>query len=81
MLILVVMIAALVYDKILGIRVVGLAEIGYGIYCIHTRNIPSGWRSMPPGGYLTGRAAIVAGAIDAREDVSLIRLPSPQRAT
>jgi len=56
------MIAAFIYDKILGIRVVGLAEIGYGIYFIHTKHIPYGWRGMPPSGYLTGWAAIVVGS-------------------
>ena len=59
----VVLVAALMYDTILGIRVLGLAEIGYGVYWIRSGKIPYGWRGMPPGGYLTGWAAVGVGAL------------------
>ena len=55
--------AALLFDTILGIRVLGLAEAAVGAYWIKVGKVPYGWRGFPASGYLTGWAALAAGAL------------------
>jgi hypothetical protein len=54
-----VLVAAMLYDTILGIRLLGLAEMG----CGSSGKIPYGWRGMPASGYLTGWAAVGVGVL------------------
>ena len=58
-----VLVAAMLYDTILGIRLLGFAEMGCGIYWIRSGKIPYGWRGMPASGYLTGWAAVGVGVL------------------
>jgi hypothetical protein len=55
--------AAFLFDTILGIRALGLAEAAVGVYWIRVGRVPYGWRGFPPSGYLTGWAALASGAI------------------
>ena len=56
-------VAAFLFDTILGIRTLGLAEAAIGAYWIKVGRVPYGWRGLPPSGYLTGWAALAVGAL------------------
>jgi hypothetical protein len=55
-------VAAFVFDRLVGIRALGLAEAAVGAYWIKVGRVPYGWRGFPPSGYLTGWAAAGIGA-------------------
>jgi hypothetical protein len=55
--------AVFLFDTVLGIRALGLAEVAVGVYWIKAGRVPYGWRGSPPSGYLTGRAALAVSAL------------------
>ena len=58
-----VVVVALIYNTILGIRFIGIAAVIQGGYIIRTGKISYGWRGMPPSGYLSGWIAIGIGVL------------------
>jgi hypothetical protein len=52
--------AAFLYDRILGLRAMGVVEMAYGFWAIWIRRVPYG---DPPRGHLTGVSAVVVGLI------------------
>jgi hypothetical protein len=55
--------AFFIYNTLLGIRALGLAEAAVGLYWIRTGSVPYGWAGRPPSGYLQGWAAIGCGVL------------------
>jgi hypothetical protein len=58
LLLFVLLVVAFIYDRILGIRALGLVETMVGAYWLKVGRIPYGWRGRPATGYLTGWLAI-----------------------
>jgi hypothetical protein len=58
LLIFALLIIAFIYDRLIGIRALGLAETLVGAYWLKIGRIPYGWRGRPAAGYLTGWAAV-----------------------
>jgi hypothetical protein len=54
---------ALIYDKLLGVRALGVAEALVGAYWIRTGSVPYGWEGRAPSGYLQGWVAIGCGVL------------------
>lgn len=46
------------YDRIIGIRALGLVTTLIGVYWLKMGRIPYGWRGRPAAGYLTGWMAV-----------------------
>src|SRR5262245_103519 len=57
------LVAAFLYDRIVGWRVLGLAEIGWAVWVIVQRRVSYGIEGRPPAGYLVGASAIAVGVV------------------
>ena len=60
---LLMLVGVFIYDRMWGIRALGVAMVVGGIECMRTQRIPYGIRGRPPSGYLTGRAAVAIGVV------------------
>lgn len=63
LLVLAALIGAFAYDRLWGIRAVGLGLIANGFESIRTRSVSYGWRGRPPSGSLTGWPAVGFGSV------------------
>ena len=62
-------------DQRLGIRAMGVAEAGFGVWVIWKRKIPYGIAGRPPSGYLSGWLAVVAGLVAVLLGAIFIAIP------
>ena len=58
LLIFAVLVIAFIYDRLIGIRALGLAETLVGAYWLKIGRIPYGWRGRAAAGFVTGWAAV-----------------------
>jgi hypothetical protein len=56
-------VAAFLYDELLGIRAVGISGIICGVHWVREGKVPYGWRGAAPNGYFTGWGALGAAAL------------------
>jgi len=57
------LIAAFFYDRTLGWRALGIAEVAFGFWVIRKRRVAYGWDGRPPSGHLSGPVALLIGAL------------------
>ena len=74
-LVFVIVVAAFFYDRIIGLRVLGLVEMGWGVWVIVQRRVSFGIEGRPPAGYLVGASAILVGVIGIGVGLLLVFAP------
>jgi hypothetical protein len=63
LIVLALLVSAYFYDRLLGIRAFGCAEVVVGVYWLKAGRIPYGWRGQAPAGYWTGWVVVALGAL------------------
>ena len=75
LLLLALLVSAWFYDRLVGIRAFGLAEIAVGVHWLKVGRIPYGWRGQAPAGYWSGWVVVALRSL--LVGIGLLSLAAP----